>query len=1481
MGPRPDAPHVKRVTKRGAGWAAALLLATLASAGCSDLLPIPRANDPGPDLGPDTSLPGDIAGLPTEEPTHANPDASPSAILAIAALDPAEGDVAGGYDVTIRGNGFREGLAVYFDETPSELVFVASTTTAIARVPPHPAGRVDVAVAHPDSDDGRPQILPTAFRYFSGVAITAVTPARGPTDGGIPIAVEGRGFAPDGTLFVGGRPVLAPLRESDTRLSGVLPPGAFGPADVQVVSSNGVAIAADAFTFGAPPTLSALAPIVGRATGGETVRLIGHALEADSEGVASVVFASQGSDQPATITRAAPDGSWLEVLSPAAPPGPPGENSALFAGAWADVRIVTRWGVASLARAFQWRDPLADPMVLACTHAVPNHGAEAGGEVVTIACRGLAYGDLAVTFGDAPAELLADPNGPASGADTLQVRTPPGHGDAIITVRTAAADTQLATPFHYDPAPRLQLAAIAPATGPLAGGQAVTLTGQGFEPGMVVQIGALPATAITVLDAEHLTATTPPGAPGSADVIVRSSGLTARLPAGYDFTADTPSLQLITPPTAAQAGGTHLRVFGAGFGPDATLTIGGAPCTPIARVSSAELAVSSPRLDVGTYDAVLSDGAHTATLARALTVYDPRSGYGGTWGPPIDETLNVTVYGGNGYGPVAGAFVLATPARADTSPPPSEWQWQGLTDDRGQVTFSTPGRVGPLDVTASKTGFTSYSVVAFDATNVTIVLQQNPIPDQGNGGVTPPPPYPNATLSGHVLGLGKYVVAPPGSCAALAIADSRHCAPCEDDPALGPGCDDPARPDAAPEAAADFACVTVGDQGQFCAQACLASDDCPAGYACSNSSAGLRCLPSPGQKAAYCNVTSTSDFGYEYPIQETGWVDITGDAAYQLDSRRLGDLAIYCFGGYKDTLGTFLPTAFGVRRHVYALSGATQTDLDVTLDHPLRRSFRVRLMDPPVWPSGLAEPNIAVTLDLGADGAVPFSRKPVPIGDDTYLLPNELASLDRELYDAQYFFYTTLAPKDVAGAQPRSLNFVQNVQRIVEDRFPVRDPGGGWHLEGSQLERDLYAVFAAPAPTFTGATGTRAWAVGERGLILLHVGNGWTPQPSFTQEHLRAIVGRVADAPATPPAPDVAIDLWAVGDHETIRHFTGLAWEAVPGPSVPSGPPAPSGQPTPANTDSFVAAALTDDALYVAGASRLRRLSLADRSWSIVGGPSLQAIRGLLSLPGGEVLALGTGGRVYAGRDSTWRRIPTDTTQTLRAALVRADGTLVVVGDRGTILVGLVGLGASLAQLDLGLTTPPLPVASTPYDLTALTETPDRTLVVVGDHGTALVGPDPATLHLEPIDDYRSKAFGALAEPDGRVRVVGSAAFILGPFLHFPIVTAPLHAASLDSLAFGWTWDGGPANQYTRLDLTPEGQITLWTLIVDGAVTTAYLPDLQTAAGITALPSQSRMRLGVLRVLNQNFDIDDYTTREFSIYARDSWTTNEAWFYLP
>jgi len=1364
--------------------------------GCGDLLPgvppplTPQPSDPSFPEEPDPTDPG--------EPDPFDPD-----IITVTAVEPDEGPTAGGVDVMLSGIGFRDGLEVFFGEAPAPDVFVIGPTIAIVRLPPRAAGRVDVTATHIDAKIQG--LLSLSFRFFETIVVTSVDPAEGPSDGGPPVVVKGRGFTADTRFFIGGRPGLDQRVLDGETLSGISPPGPFGWADVHAVGFNGTGTLADAFHFAKAPILMRISPVVGPAAGGTTVTLEGEGLGDE----AVVLFG----DNEAEVVAASRDGTRVTVLTPA--------REDVSETTVVDVSVATSSGSSTLSHAFGYRADAIDPLQLACSHLAPAIGS--AGDAVELACTGLAYGGIQVRFGTTPAVT----NSIDVAGSRLVVAAPTGSGTTPVEVKTAAADWVQAGNFTYRAAAPVAVDNVTPASGPTTGGTTVTIRGRGFGSGTSVQIGVLAATSVTIIDDTTLTAITPPGVPGGADVIVRSSGIEARLRNGFDYRSDVLGLDLIAPAEAARSGGTWLRVYGDGFGGATEVRIGGVTCDVIVRVSSAELAVRSPKLEVGVYAAEVIDGDQIDTLDNALVVFDPRSGTGGTRGGTIDETLNVTVWGSGGYGAVSGAFVLVG------SDP--EGPWRGITDENGQVTISGPGLYGPVEVTASRDGFTAYSVLVFDAVNVTVLLTQNPTPPTPGGGGTPVTPLPNAVLAGKVFGLDKYVIAPPASCAAKAIPETLHCAEC-----------DPAAVDGGCDATPGFACIDIGDQGPHCVAECSTNvvggealptpieGGCPAGYACAGTTQGARCLPSPGIKRAYCNVSAPSLFGYEYPLQPTGWVD--ADNNWSLDSRRLGELAIYCFGGYQDESGIFTPTVMGVVRNFFAPPGGNIKDIEVELSHPLRRSFRLRLQDPPTWPTGLADPTVAISLDLGPDGVIPFSRALVPVGDNTFVAPHQLASLGEELYNATYFLYTTLAPAGVTGYQPRSYNLVQNVQSIVEDRLPVRDDNG-WRLDGSQIQRDLRAIWAVPEAEAE-AGGTRAWAVGEAGAILLWNGNGWSSQASFTDKTLYAVSGVNGS------------DVWAAGEDGAMRHWDGLAWQTVAAPE-----------------DDYEAVFADADFVYAAGSIRLRKLDRATGIWSLEGAPAVQGARALLRAGDGRILALGTG-RIFASTASPdWSAIATPPDVTLRAGMVRANGELVVIGDRGTLLVG---------ATPESLVAVPVP---TTHDLTALTEETDGTLVVVGDNGVALRGLNVQTLRLEVIPDYRSKAYGVVVT-DGEVHVVGSAAFILGPFLHFPVVTAPVHEASLESLAFAWTWEGGPANQYTRLALTPDASITVWTLIVDGAQQLALLPDLQAAAGLAPL-APGRYRLDVLRVLNRDFEIDNFTTRDFNLYARDSWATNEAYFFLP
>lgn len=86
------------------------------------------------------------------------------------------------------------------------------------------------------------------------------------------------------------------------------------------------------------------------------------------------------------------------------------------------------------------------------------------------------------------------------------------------------------------PAPAPTVTAISPVSGPITGGSAVTITGTNFVAGATVTIGGVAATGITVVSATSITATTPAGAEGAANVVVTNADVQiATLTGGFTY----------------------------------------------------------------------------------------------------------------------------------------------------------------------------------------------------------------------------------------------------------------------------------------------------------------------------------------------------------------------------------------------------------------------------------------------------------------------------------------------------------------------------------------------------------------------------------------------------------------------------------------------------------------------------------------------------------------------------------------------------------------------------------------------------------------------------------------------------------------------------------------------------------------------------------------------------------------------------------
>lgn len=156
-------------------------------------------------------------------------------------------------------------------------------------------------------------------------------------------------------------------------------------------------------------------------------------------------------------------------------------------------------------------------------------GSPAGGTNLTITGTGFLTAPL-VEFGGAFATNVV-----FNSSTSISCTTPAGIGTvSVIVTNTDGRFATATNAYNY-----LSVSGIAPALGPTTGGTAVVISGAGFS-GSTVTIGGTPATGVTVVNSTQITATTPAGSAGAANVVVTNTGgFSSTLTNGYLYTNTT------------------------------------------------------------------------------------------------------------------------------------------------------------------------------------------------------------------------------------------------------------------------------------------------------------------------------------------------------------------------------------------------------------------------------------------------------------------------------------------------------------------------------------------------------------------------------------------------------------------------------------------------------------------------------------------------------------------------------------------------------------------------------------------------------------------------------------------------------------------------------------------------------------------------------------------------------------------------------
>jgi len=1078
-----------------------------------------------------------------------------------------------------------------------------------------------------------------------------------------------------------------------------------------------------------------------------------------------------------------------------------------------DVRVETRdpeTPILTIPAAYLFRDPM---QVTAVSPALDH---PMGGARVTVSGDGF-DASTRVIFGRRRALAVE-----VRDARSLSCVVPPGEvGTVDVFVAGDNGSARLRNGFTYEgePLPRLEgtITEVSPNRGPASGGTNVTIRGRGFRSGMSVRIGALAATQVNVSsDGWSITLRTPPGSPGPNDVHVLQSGAALTVKDGFSYETASPELYVARPARGATAGGTRVRIIGAG------LPTSGRPAVQVGQGAARDVSLgdgtwlefNTPAGTLGGADitVTVNGGAPVASLPNGFTYFDPAS-RPGTWGEPIDENVNVSVVDARSGDPLDAAFVMLGAASNNTP-------YRGYTNAAGQLVFSGAGLKGAQSVTASKAGYQTVNLAGFNAENVTIGLERAPtcedVADMPCDSISPPPI--TAYFEGHIIGSSKGPSLPFGRCGDWGDHKDGWCAPCTAASSCG-------------DVTSGSVCLPLGDEGSFCSITCTSNDECGGSFVCLDPTGRdevRRCVPPPGTPAVFCDVTEPSisdSTSMQFPGKQ-----VLADNTVRFETR-LGQYAVFCWGGSL-IRGSFRPDRLGVARGLTAEVDGTIVRADIRLDIPLSQQVTMVLDRPTLGRNtGFLDgdrPMLRTFLDLNGDGLLEFPPlRALTVRSFRQSIPSALTA---SLSDATW----TL----VGGVESPSIN---GGSMLVERRIKTLAAAFDYRLEDD--------VWEALPTALDGTTDACTWptpsgqpavlAVGDGGRIARRVGNTWSRMNGDGAGNLRAVAA----------APVVGVTGYAAaiagGDGGVMLHWDGFRWLA-----------------TDSGTDDVVTDLVFEDgtvAWATAGDSLLRWDGAV---WEAVFTAPMP-LAAIAIAPDGTKVAVGAGGVFVSGdlNAFTTSQLPTDVS--LKSVAVGLDGIIDVVGAEGAWLIK--DGDAPWMQLQVPANRDLMVVRR---DLDGL----DGDALVGGADGALWVRRGTDVVIKDP--KVSRGTIRAIALSDRGILALGTHERVVGPLMGIPEDLQPGAGGSL-SAGLSWTAREGLTPHFNLIDFESAVgpcsacgflfmlPFTEWRTIAEGGLFRADFPNLDGIPG--ALPmSRGLKSIAIYRVrVDEGFDFNDTASTGF------------------
>jgi hypothetical protein len=352
-----------------------------------------------------------------------------------------------------------------------------------------------------------PAVAGDRYTYDTLPSVSGISPAAGAAAGGAVVTVTGTGFVPGATVVFATTPATKVVVVSSTQLRATAPAGT-GMVDVSVITAGGISPAspADSFSYQGAPTVSGVSPNSGPTAGGRSITITGT----DFVGASRVLVAGSAAT---SVTVVSP--TEVTAVTPA------------HAAGITDVRVTTAQGTSVVTTADRYTYA-APPAVTALG---PAAGPVAGGTVVTVTGTGFVPGST-VAFGPVAATSVVWVS-----ATRVRATAPAGVSGTVTVTVTTPGGTSAASPasmFTYQIAPTVT--SVTPSSGPVGGGQTITITGTDLVGVTGVTIGGAAATSVVMVSATQLTVVTPAHAAGPVSVRVTTPGGTSPTSAATRYT---------------------------------------------------------------------------------------------------------------------------------------------------------------------------------------------------------------------------------------------------------------------------------------------------------------------------------------------------------------------------------------------------------------------------------------------------------------------------------------------------------------------------------------------------------------------------------------------------------------------------------------------------------------------------------------------------------------------------------------------------------------------------------------------------------------------------------------------------------------------------------------------------------------------------------------------------------------------------------